>query len=85
MRSGFRFLTTALALTLAGHAQSSGAVLPGVTLSQGKGSASLTAPLQIVILLTLLTLLPAIIMSVTPTARVLRVPKALKTVARYRG
>jgi flagellar biosynthetic protein FliP len=36
----------------------------------GKGAASLSQPLQIVILLTLLALLPAIIMSVTPFLRI---------------
>ena len=36
----------------------------------GKGTASLSVPLQIVVLLTLLTLLPAIIMSITPFLRI---------------
>jgi len=41
----------------------------GFTLIQSKGEQTLTLPLQIVILLTLLTLLPAVIMSVTPFLR----------------
>ena len=36
----------------------------------GKGAESLSVPMQIVILLTLLTLLPAIIMSITPFLRI---------------
>src|SRR5436190_310116 len=42
----------------------------GVTLNNSKGPGTLSAPLQIVILLTLLTLLPAMIMSVTPFLRI---------------
>lgn len=45
-------------------------ILPGVTVTPAKGSGSLTAPVQTVILLTLLTLLPAVIMSVTPFLRI---------------
>jgi len=44
--------------------------LLGITLVQNKNGASLSVPMQIVILLTLLTLLPAILMSVTPFLRV---------------
>ena len=44
--------------------------LLGVTLVQNKTGASLGVPMQIVLLLTLLTLLPAILMSVTPFLRV---------------
>src|SRR6202045_893068 len=42
----------------------------GVSLVQSKGSAALSAPMQIVILLTALTVLPAVIMSVTPFLRI---------------
>jgi len=42
----------------------------GVSLIQSKGSAALSAPMQIVILLTVLTVLPAVIMSVTPFLRI---------------
>ncbi len=41
----------------------------GITLVQGKNGASLSVPMQIVLLLTALTLLPAILMSVTPFLR----------------
>jgi len=50
-------------------AQNSNALL-GVSLTPGKGSASLTAPMQIIFLLTLFTILPAVIMSVTPFLRI---------------
>jgi flagellar biosynthetic protein FliP len=39
-------------------------------INMGKGSDSLSVPMQIVILLTLLTLLPAIVMSITPFLRI---------------
>lgn len=55
---------------LACRAENAAAVLPGITLTQGKGAGGLTAPLQVVVLLTLLTLLPAVIMSVTPFLRI---------------
>lgn len=42
----------------------------GFSLVQSKGSTTVSAPLQIVILLTALTVLPAIIMSVTPFLRI---------------
>lgn len=42
----------------------------GVTLNNAKGQGTLSAPLQIVVLLTGLTLLPAMIMSVTPFLRI---------------
>lgn len=42
----------------------------GITLAGGKGGASASVPMQITILLTLLTLLPAAIMSVTPFLRI---------------
>ncbi len=44
--------------------------LLGVTLVQSKTGPSLTVPMQILLLLTVLTLLPAILMSVTPFLRV---------------
>jgi flagellar biosynthetic protein FliP len=55
-----------LALLLAAPPDS----LFGVSVVGGKGAASLSVPMQIVILLTLLTLLPAAIMSVTPFLRI---------------
>jgi len=44
--------------------------LLGLSLAPGKGGASLSVPMQIVVLLTLLTLLPAIVMCVTPFLRI---------------
>jgi flagellar biosynthetic protein FliP len=59
---------------LAGFAGSSFATpadsLLGVTLVQNKSGVSLSVPMQIVLLLTVLTLLPAILMSVTPFLRI---------------
>jgi flagellar biosynthetic protein FliP len=45
------------------------AAAPNISLGAGSGS-SLSAPMQIVLLLTLMTLLPAVIMSVTPFLRI---------------
>jgi len=45
----------------------------GVSPTPGNGSVSLTAPMQIIFLLTLLTILPAVIMSVTPFLRIITV------------
>lgn len=70
MKPGFRFLVATIAYTLAANAQTGNAVLPGITINQAKGSTSLSAPLQIVVMLTILTLLPAIIMSITPFLRI---------------
>src|ERR1700686_5449403 len=50
-------------------AQNSTSLL-GASITPGKGSVSLTGPLQIILLLTLLTILPAAIMSVTPFLRI---------------
>src|SRR5580658_10173607 len=44
--------------------------LSGVSLIQSKGSATLSAPMQVIVLLTFLTVLPAVIMSVTPFLRI---------------
>ena len=44
--------------------------LSGISLVQSKGSATLSAPMQIVVMLTVLSVLPAIIMSVTPFLRI---------------
>lgn len=58
-------------LLLAGAllAHSALAAAPNITLGTGKGPA-LSVPMQIVLLLTVMTLLPAIIMSVTPFLRI---------------
>jgi len=44
--------------------------LSGISLAQTKGAVTLSAPMQIVVMLTLLSVLPAIIMSVTPFLRI---------------
>ena len=44
--------------------------LSGVSLMNVKGTETLSLPLQIVVLLTLLTVLPAVIMAVTPLLRI---------------
>jgi flagellar biosynthetic protein FliP len=64
-------LTLLLVASQASWAQSqSPSSLLGVSLTQSKGSASLGAPMQIVVLLTLFTILPAVIMTVTPFLRI---------------
>jgi flagellar biosynthetic protein FliP len=42
----------------------------GISLIQSKGGAGLSVPMQIIVMLTLLTILPAILMSVTPFLRI---------------
>jgi flagellar biosynthetic protein FliP len=42
----------------------------GLSLAQSKGAVNLSMPMQIVVLLTVLTVLPAVIMSVTPFLRI---------------
>src|SRR5436190_20191330 len=54
---------------LAATAASGGSLL-GISLVEGKGGSSVGVPMQITILLTLLALLPAAIMSVTPFLRI---------------
>jgi len=56
-----------IAKTLA--AQAPGSLL-GISFMPSKGSASLSVPMQIIVLLTLLAILPAVIMSVTPFLRI---------------
>jgi flagellar biosynthetic protein FliP len=58
---------SALANTLA--AQSPGSLL-GVSFGASKGSVSVSVPMQIIVMLTLLAILPAVIMSVTPFLRI---------------
>jgi flagellar biosynthesis protein FliP len=47
-----------------------GAQTPGIFFGASKGESTLSVPLQIVLVLTLLTVLPAVIMSVTPFLRI---------------
>ncbi|HTA71307.1 MAG TPA: flagellar type III secretion system pore protein FliP [Bryobacteraceae bacterium] len=51
------------------RAQSPGSLL-GVSLTPSKGSASLGVPMQIILVLTLLAVLPAVVMTVTPFLRI---------------
>jgi len=60
-------LAMAAAGSLAAQNQNS---LSGISLIQNKGSASLSVPMQIIVMLMVLTVLPAIIMSVTPFLRI---------------
>ena len=52
------------------HAAPAGDSLLGISLVQDKSGASLSAPMQIILLLTLLTLLPTVFMAVTPFLRI---------------
>jgi flagellar biosynthetic protein FliP len=54
-------------LVLAGNMASAAPVMPGVT--AGKGN-TLSMPMQVIVLLTALAVLPAVIMSVTPFLRI---------------
>jgi flagellar biosynthesis protein FliP len=65
MRRLLHFLTIAFALAGALGAQTN-----QISLVETKGSSTLTLPLQIVILFTLLTILPAVMMTVTPFLRI---------------
>ena len=64
-------IVSILILLFAGVASAApGASFLGITLGDGKGGSAAGIPMQITILLTLLTLLPAAIMSVTPFLRI---------------
>ena len=69
MRRFIRYCLSASAVagTLAAQGPKS---LLGVSFAPSKGSVSLSAPMQIIVLLTLLAVLPAVIMSVTPFLRI---------------
>jgi len=69
MKCLLRYSVGALALTGALAAQDKGSLL-GLSFSPSKGSVSLSAPMQIIVLLTLLAVMPAVIMSVTPFLRI---------------
>jgi len=69
MRPLIRYSLGALALADTMAAQGPGSLL-GVSFAPSKGSASLSVPMQIIVLLTLLAILPAVIMSVTPFLRI---------------
>jgi len=59
------FISVVLALPLAGETQTT-----GISLVQSKGDSIVSVPMQIVVLLTVLTILPAVVMSVTPFLRI---------------
>jgi flagellar biosynthetic protein FliP len=69
MKRLIRYPLSALVLTSTLAAQGSGPLL-GVSFTASKGSASLSVPMQIIVMLTLLAVLPAVIMSVTPFLRI---------------
>ena len=69
MKRLIQYSLSALVLADSMAAQSPGSLL-GVSLAPSKGSVSLSAPMQIIVLLTLLAVLPAVIMSVTPFLRI---------------
>jgi len=64
-----RFILLALVAAGAAAAQSQGSPL-GAALGAGRGANTLSLPMQIVLLLTALTLLPAALVSVTPFLRI---------------
>ncbi len=71
MRHAIRILCAALAAPgLAVAASSASEPFSLLGISSGKGGASLSVPMQIILLLTLLTLLPAAVMAVTPFLRI---------------
>jgi flagellar biosynthesis protein FliP len=63
------FLSSWVLLAGAGALRAQPALM-GVSLSQSRGAGTLSVPMQIIVLLTLLTVLPAVIMSVTPFLRI---------------
>jgi len=67
MKSGIRFSLASLGLPVL--AQTPNSVL-GISFSPAKGPQALSLPMQIILLLTLLALLPAMIMSLTPFLRI---------------
>jgi flagellar biosynthesis protein FliP len=69
MKRLMRYCIAALALANTLGAQVPGSLL-GVSFAPSKGSVALSVPMQIIAMLTLLAILPAIIMSVTPFLRI---------------
>lgn len=70
MKTQWRVLLASLVVAGLCRAQNPNAILPGISVAQAKDGTALSAPLQVVVLLTLLTLLPAVIMSVSPFLRI---------------
>ena len=69
MKLWARYFVCAAVLAHTLSAESPGSLL-GVSFAPAKGSVSLSVPMQIIVMLTLLTILPALIMSVTPFLRI---------------
>jgi flagellar biosynthetic protein FliP len=69
MKRQIRYFLSGLALANTLAAQTPGSVM-GISLAPSKGSVALSVPMQIIVLLTLLTILPAVIMSITPFLRI---------------
>jgi flagellar biosynthetic protein FliP len=69
MKRLIRYSVSALVLADSLPAQGPGSLL-GISFAPSKGSVSLSVPMQIIVLLTLLAILPAVIMSVTPFLRI---------------
>jgi flagellar biosynthetic protein FliP len=71
MRSSLRLLLIAAAAGAAHAAQNPapGALL-GITLGESRAGSTVSVPMQIVLLLALLSLLPAVVMSITPFLRI---------------
>jgi flagellar biosynthetic protein FliP len=69
MKRLIRYSVSALVLADSLLAQGPGSLL-GISFAPSKGSVSLSVPMQIIVLLTLLAILPAVIMSVTPFLRI---------------
>jgi flagellar biosynthesis protein FliP len=69
MKRCFAFLFLAPCVAVPGVAAPSDSIL-GITLVQNKTGSNVSVPMQIVLLLTVLTLLPAIIMAMTPFLRI---------------
>jgi flagellar biosynthesis protein FliP len=71
MKAARRAAMTGLVLLAGGCAQGApGDSLLGITLVQNKNGTSLSVPMQILLLMSVLTVLPAILMAVTPFLRV---------------
>jgi flagellar biosynthesis protein FliP len=69
MKRASQYLMIAL-LLVRGSAAAAPASGLGISLGPSKGPAALSVPMQIIVLLTLLTILPAVIMSITPFLRI---------------
>jgi len=69
-RIGFIYFLPAFAAAMHAAPLPASPLFGGVTTTNGAAGTSLSVPMQIIILLTLLTLLPAVVMSITPFLRI---------------